>query len=74
MKHKAQQSFSLFEEVKPVTESIVESQTCLAPTVLNPCPKCGRAGLKSVRPQEYGGRKMYCPQCPGEEFGEPLRW
>ena len=42
--------------------------------VIGSCPRCGRKALKSVRPQEYGGLTMYCPQCPGETAYEPFRF
>jgi len=77
MKRKPEQNYNLFEQPKPAEPPEVESppvSSTSPPSVADPCPKCGRAGLRSVRPQEYGGKTHYCPQCAGDEPGEPLRW
>jgi hypothetical protein len=74
---KPEANLSLFETPQELAITQMENSSLKEETPkpsLDACPRCGRAGLRSVRPMEYGGKTHYCPQCPGAEPGEPLRW
>jgi len=72
-------NLSLFESensqtVSDLMEKNLASVAPIPSVAIDACPRCGRAGLRSVRPMEYGGLTHYCPQCAGTEPGEPFRW